>query len=333
MPMIVKNKLRIHYRVEGERGAFLLMFHGLFGSGQDWYDSGWVSTLEPEFRLIVVDARGHGRSDKPPAPEAFTPNLLAEDVVAVMDELSIRNTHFLGYGLGALVGFELLTRFPERLRISMLGGESPFVTEQGREKWQDWAQRLRSGSLSALLEHMAATHQLSTPLRPVTDETLPGAQTILDGLVGLPPWQGDKLRPESPVTLFCAQRDSALNRIRDARRIINRARLVELPGLDHDSVISQREALQSEVVRLLRSGRRPEAGETSQDRDGKNDNQSGSRESGDRELDIAPLRGRAEESESMNAQTAAPVSEPEDLHEAGGSGNGSNEVGTEKGSA
>ncbi|MDH5751532.1 MAG: alpha/beta hydrolase, partial [Deltaproteobacteria bacterium] len=151
MPMIVNEKMRIHYRVEGERGAFLLLHHGLFGSLRDWYETDWVKELSGEFRLILVDSRGHGRSDPVGSPGDFTLEGLARDVVAVLDELNIRNSHYLGYGLGAMVGFELIRNHPERLRITMLGGEVPYVTAESVETWNRWSRTLAQESLAGLV--------------------------------------------------------------------------------------------------------------------------------------------------------------------------------------
>jgi len=65
MTMVVSRKQRIFFRYEGERGAFLLLHHDLLGSHEDWYAAGYVEQLAKEFRVVVPDARGHGRSDKP----------------------------------------------------------------------------------------------------------------------------------------------------------------------------------------------------------------------------------------------------------------------------
>jgi hypothetical protein len=56
------------------------MLHGLTGSLDDFYEFGWVAGLKDDYRLILLDARGHGHSDKPYTPEAFA-------VIAVLDEL------------------------------------------------------------------------------------------------------------------------------------------------------------------------------------------------------------------------------------------------------
>jgi pimeloyl-ACP methyl ester carboxylesterase len=263
MPMIVHNKHRLYYRFEGEKGAFLLLHHGWFGSHADWYDTGFVDALAAEFRLIVMDARGHGRSDRPLEPEAYRIDELSGDVIAIMDELDIRNLHFLGYSLGALVGYDLLTHHQERLRIAILGGEAPYFTEAACAQWRDWAGRLRQEGLGALLRHLSDTQLLATAQRPVDEEAeRTPALAMLEAMAGVAPPPVERISVSSPVTLFTAEDDPAADRVHEARRSIYRARFVSLPNLNHAQVLSQREALLAEVLRLLKSGRKqaPELG-------------------------------------------------------------------------
>src|SRR6266404_7521776 len=64
MPYADNGNVRIHYQVEGE-GPALVLQHGFTESVVDWYEAGYVEALRPDYRLILIDARGHGVSDKP----------------------------------------------------------------------------------------------------------------------------------------------------------------------------------------------------------------------------------------------------------------------------
>ena len=129
MPIIVSKKQRIFFTVEGERGPFLLLHHGLFGSHHDWYEWGFVKALARDYRLVIPDARGHGRSDKPLAAEQYRLASFADDLIEILNELDIRNVNLIGYSLGAVVGFDLLSRYSGRVRGAILGGETPLVGE------------------------------------------------------------------------------------------------------------------------------------------------------------------------------------------------------------
>lgn len=260
MTMVVSNQHRIFYRFEGEKGAYLLLHHGLFGSHEDWFQADYVSTLSGEFRLILPDARGHGRSDHPLEAEAYAPAQLADDMISIMDELGIHNLHFFGYSLGALVGLELLLRHPDRLRIVMMAGESPFVSTEMKEDWTSMADRVRHNGLAALKQRLHEERALPyLPGHPEEEGERDSALALLEGLAAIEPPQGEgRLSVNSPVALFTGGKDPARERIEQARKRIHRARFVSIPGQDHAGLFLEREALVTEMMRLLRSGKKEE---------------------------------------------------------------------------
>jgi pimeloyl-ACP methyl ester carboxylesterase len=64
--------------------------------------NGYVEALRPDYQLILVDARGHGASDKPHEPAAYALSLRVSDIVAVLDALHLSTAHFWGYSMGAV---------------------------------------------------------------------------------------------------------------------------------------------------------------------------------------------------------------------------------------
>lgn len=257
--MVVSNHQRIYFRFEGERGAFLMLQHGLFGSHQDWYGAGYVEELAKEFRLVIPDARGHGRSDRPVAAEDYRLPQFAEDVIEILNSLGIRNLHYLGYGLGALIGLETLRRYPERIRIAVLGGESPLILPALREHWGELAGRLESGTLAGLLAHLRGQERLVRwdTNEPGEDERAP-ALALLRAMGDWEPHGEERIAVTSPVTLFAGAEDPAVERVERARALIHRARLVIFPRQTYAGLFAERALLTQELVRLLKSGRREE---------------------------------------------------------------------------
>ena len=259
MTMVVSRGQRIYFRFEGERGAYLLLHHGLFGSHQDWYRAGYVEALASEFRLVIPDARGHGRSDHPTAVDDYRQELLADDLVEIMNDLGIRNVHVLGYSLGALVGFALLRRHPERVRIAVLGGESPLVQPAQKELWAQQLARLRETSLT---DHLASLREQQAVVRAEAEvdeaKAHPAACALLEAMQSWEPAPAERITVSSPLTLFAGAQDPALPRVEAARSAVTRARLVVFPGQTHAGLFAQREALSEELLRLLKSGRRQE---------------------------------------------------------------------------
>ena len=104
------NGIRINYEVQGE-GEPLLFIHGLGSSQLDWEEQ--VGKFREQFKVITLDLRGHGQSEKPRGK--YTMALFAKDVIALMDHLGIEKTHLVGHSLGGMVAFEIATKKPERL--------------------------------------------------------------------------------------------------------------------------------------------------------------------------------------------------------------------------
>ena len=88
MPFADHGGVRVHYRLEGA-GRPLVLLHGFGGSSEQFYFLGWVPALRDRYRLLVMDGRGHGSSDKPHEPEAYRMDLRVGDVTAVLDHLGI----------------------------------------------------------------------------------------------------------------------------------------------------------------------------------------------------------------------------------------------------
>lgn len=157
MPYAGSNGVRIHYEVAGE-GVPLVLFHGLTGSGARWHDTGYVADLRTTYRLILIDARGHGASDKPHFTEEYGGEIHAADVLAVLDDLGLASAHFWGHSLGGNVALSLTRIAPERVVRVIITGYSPFPAE-GEEaaEMAAWANDLQDG-ISGFVNGYEARH-------------------------------------------------------------------------------------------------------------------------------------------------------------------------------
>jgi pimeloyl-ACP methyl ester carboxylesterase len=121
MPYADNQGVRVYYEVEGE-GPPLVLQHGLAGDLQGWRDLGYARGLGSDYRLVLVDARGHGASDKPHAPNAYRLRLMATNVVAALDDQGIDKAHYFGYSMGGYIGWGLAKYAPERLHSLIVSG-------------------------------------------------------------------------------------------------------------------------------------------------------------------------------------------------------------------
>ena len=132
---------------EADRPAVLLV-HGFASSMRvNWIEPGWVQALtEAGYRAIAFDHRGHGKSDKPQDPAAYTPQKMASDCFALLDHLGVTSATFFGYSMGARVSAFAALAEPQRVERLILGGLGIGLVD-GVGDWDPIAAALRAPSL------------------------------------------------------------------------------------------------------------------------------------------------------------------------------------------
>ena len=115
--------VEIAYQQWGE-GEPILLIHG-FASNMNvnWRDTGWVTALtEAGYRVIAIDNRGHGESEKLYDKSLYLAPMMAEDARRLLDHLKIEQTHLMGYSMGARISAFLTIHNPARVRSVVFGG-------------------------------------------------------------------------------------------------------------------------------------------------------------------------------------------------------------------
>jgi len=158
---LAEHPVAVHYDIVGE-GPPLVLQHGRLGSGHSWTEAGYVEALAGDRTLILVDARGHGRSDKPHAAEAYGPRDMASDVIAVLDDLGVDRTDFLGYSMGGRIGFAALAHFGDRFNSMLAGGAGPYGPARSAEAEIETADSL-AGGMEAYLAAMERMLDIRMP--------------------------------------------------------------------------------------------------------------------------------------------------------------------------
>lgn len=125
MPFTNNHGIRIHYETEGT-GPPVLLQYGQYFPLDIWYELGYVRALQNDCQLILVDARGHGDSDKPYEPTAYRIELMVNDIISVLDDLGMEKAHYLGYSSGAYLGFAIAKFAQARCYSLILGGTHPY---------------------------------------------------------------------------------------------------------------------------------------------------------------------------------------------------------------
>jgi pimeloyl-ACP methyl ester carboxylesterase len=115
--------VRIAYETVGS-GPSVVLVHGFAASRvQNWKAPGWYETLTGAgYRVVAMDCRGHGESDKPHDPAAYDHTILAEDVVAVMEAAGAAPAFLMGYSMGGFISMHVLMDHPDLLKKLVIGG-------------------------------------------------------------------------------------------------------------------------------------------------------------------------------------------------------------------
>jgi pimeloyl-ACP methyl ester carboxylesterase len=110
---------RIHYLRLGEQGSWVVLIHGFTDSAERmWIKTGVAQALAGRHRVLALDNRNHGLSDKPEPHGSGR----AEDVIELMDHLAVARAHIHGYSMGGGITARLLAAVPERFITASFGG-------------------------------------------------------------------------------------------------------------------------------------------------------------------------------------------------------------------
>jgi len=249
MPYAHSGSVRIHYRVEGE-GPALVLQHGFSESVVDWYEAGYVDAFRLDYRVILIDARGHGASDKPHDPDAYVLNRRVADVVAVLDTLEIAKALFWGYSMGGWIGFGIAKYAKERIRALVIGGQHPYARSmkslrrvvhggiaQGGEAFVAAMEEM-FGPESAARKERLLLADLKAYLALAQDRS--GLEDVLPAM-------------QMPCCLYAGEMDPIYPEVEACSRHIPQATFFSLPGLNHCDAYARSDLVLPHVTAFLRA--------------------------------------------------------------------------------
>lgn len=153
MAYVVNEGARLYWKQQGS-GPPVLLIMGLSFTHEMWFRV--LPGLAGEYRTIVFDNRGVGRSDVPRGPYAM--RRMASDARAVLDAAGVESAHVIGASMGGMIAQELALRYPQRVRSLTLGctsssglfGKWPQF-QYGPRQWPSTSREERERSLRSLL--------------------------------------------------------------------------------------------------------------------------------------------------------------------------------------
>jgi pimeloyl-ACP methyl ester carboxylesterase len=252
---------------QGE-GLPLVLLHAFPLDHHVWKDVRGI--LAADYRVVLFDFRGFGRSDSSPPP--YTMSLLAEDVSHLLDDLDLEKVVLGGISMGGYVALAFATYYPERLRgLALVDTRSVADTEEGRAGRNRMAELARRQGSQAVVDEMLPKFfaQETPSSRPDLVERVRalGAQASVDGLQGALAAMRDRedttglLHRLSVPSLVLAGEEDVITPVSDSQamaaeipgavtRVIPRAG--HLSPMEHPQAVAQ--ALDELMQRVGRSG-------------------------------------------------------------------------------
>jgi 3-oxoadipate enol-lactonase len=255
------NGIHINYRIDGREGApWLTMSNSLATTHRMW--DAQMDAFTKQYRVLRYDKRGHGETDVAPGPYSF--ELLADDVLALLDALQITRTHFVGLSMGGMTGMTMALRKPSVLRTLVLCDTTSKDPLGDPALWQQRIDAVNAaGSMEALVESTVARF-----LTPETVKTRPEVAEAVRAMVRSTPIDGyiaccraiaqlnltDRLRAISIPTMVVVGADDPATTVEMARTIHQRivgSELIILKNAAHLSNLEQADAFNQAVLGFL----------------------------------------------------------------------------------
>ena len=243
MPYADNHGMRIWYEVRGE-GMPLVMLHGFTSSSAHWKVYGYASALEKTHRVVLIDLRGHGKSAKPHAREAYVLEHRLADIDAVLRECGITSAHFCGFSMGGWLAMAMAARSPGMVESLIIGGAhpyeenfTPFAGLDGSDPDAFIAalERFLGEDITPDVRRMMLLNDLHALCAAATDRA--SLAPVLEGL-------------KIPAMMFVGDRDQRLAAVQRAAQEMH-ARLAIAPGVAHAGTLSASSVLVPAIKSFL----------------------------------------------------------------------------------
>jgi len=218
-----------------ERTIFLL--HGIVSNrNEGWRRTGWYGAFERrDFRVVALDQRGHGESEKLYDPAAYTREKLAGDALSLMDHLGIGRADLFGYSMGTRTAMGAALAAPDRFSNLMLGG----VGSKLRDPPTATSAAATMADAMLAEDPEAITEPMLKSFRQFADEQGEDRRAIAAFTQAPnPPLDWDALGAlRMPVLVVTGQRDTLAGDPEELARSFAHGKGVVVPAADHFSAI------------------------------------------------------------------------------------------------
>jgi pimeloyl-ACP methyl ester carboxylesterase len=237
MPLVDSFGVSIHFTVEGE-GFPIILHTGAGGDATMWQRAGYVEGLRG-FRCILIDHRGHGRSDRPVGLENHRMDCYVRDIITVLDALDIKKAVFWGYSSGCYVGYALAATRPERVTALIASGAigaRDYSEPEEHAHVERRAALVRKQGLRDLISRLEQTEATKFPTWFWCQMLETDREMFALELLGESMWRGPwsvLQQIQCPVLMLAGETEDPEDNNGRAASVLRDANSVTLEGLGH----------------------------------------------------------------------------------------------------
>jgi pimeloyl-ACP methyl ester carboxylesterase len=230
MPSFSSDGLTLAYFDEG-RGDPIVLVHGFASSiATNWIGPSWSTTLlDAGRRVIAIDNRGHGASEKPTDPDRYRSPLMAEDVAELLEHLDVERVDIMGYSMGARISAFFALAHPSKVRSLILGGLGSGLYE-GVGNESDIIAALEAPSLDDATTARGRMFRTFAEQSKGDLKALAACMRALQARVMTP---GDVARITAPTLVAVGTRDTIAGDPHALAALMPNARVLEITNRDH----------------------------------------------------------------------------------------------------
>jgi len=240
MSYIVNNGIKVHYKIEGAKTKKpIVLVHGFLGSLEDWYEYDYVDKLKDDYCLILVDARGHGKSEKSIDKKKYEHKERVLDIIRILDKEKIEKAHYVGYSMGGWIGIGLIKWYENRLNSIVINSVHPFATDMSllahaAKTIESWIHEM---DMSPAMKRRFLSNDKEALLAAVADNRIDNAETMK--------------KMKIPCLMMYGEYDDIKENMIKASQLNDIIKLVEIPGADHMGALAHSTFVISEMKKLI----------------------------------------------------------------------------------
>jgi len=223
------DSTKIYYEVKGS-GFPVILIHGFIVNGKSWKKTAvYKDLIDAGYKVITLDMRGNGKSDKPHTNEAYANDAEAKDIIGLASMLRLKNYNVIGYSRGSIITARLLV-LDKRVNKAVIGGMGADFTNPEWPRRKMFYRALMGDTvreLEGMVQHVKEAGLDQLALAYLQKEQ---PSTSIEEL--------DKVK--QPVLVICGDKDSDNGSAQDLVKLFHHAEYAQVPG-DHGSALQTKE--------------------------------------------------------------------------------------------